>query len=121
MVIIPEVSDCPKEARPMINYFNAALPGSGIHYCDSAETAYILMKSGLGIAVLPIFDIHSLQNVFLKEFSVNLELKYGIGYLKNNPAQKYLNKLLMIAETEINIQRGQISHKVGRADGRNEF
>ena len=108
MVILPEVSDCPKEARPMINYLNASLPGSSIHYCDSAETAYILMKSGLGIAVLPIFDIHSLQNIFLKELSVNLELEYGIGYLKNNPAQKYLNKLLMIAETEINTQMGQI-------------
>ena len=113
MVILPEVSDCPKEARPMINYLNASLPCSCIHYCDSAKTAYILMKSGQGIAILPIFDIHSLQDVFLKELSVNLELEYGIGYLKNNLAQKYVNELLKIAETEVNTQKGQIEKQDG--------
>lgn len=102
IVMLPEVSDCPKEARPMINHLNAALPGSCIHYCDSAQTAYILMKSGLGVAILPSFDIYSLENTAAKELAVNLELEYGIGCLKNNSIQRYIDRLIRIAESQMN-------------------
>ncbi len=100
MVMLPEISDCPKEARPMINHLNATLPSSGIHYCDSAETAYILMKSGLGITILPAFDIYSLKNIVAKELSVKLGLEYGIGYLENNSIQRYIDRILQIAKLE---------------------
>lgn len=93
-VILPETSSCPTESKPLISLIKNTLAPSRIHYCDSPKTAFLLMKSGLGIAILPTFDIPSSNGIWKKQLSGIPSLSYGIAYMKHSPAKKYSHEII---------------------------
>lgn len=98
-IILPEVSNCPKEAQSLISYLAAALPASQIHYCDSPQTAVILAKGSLGLTIMPEFDMQTDNKIIAKKLHTEHFLEYGIAYMQNNAIQKYLDKIIQSTES----------------------
>lgn len=98
-LILPEISSCPKEAKKLTTYLATFFPTQQIYYCDTPQTAKILAQSGLGIAVLPGFEVIDLSHCQVIKADLNDHLSYGIGYLKQtNLAKRYYRQMLLLAQ-----------------------
>lgn len=97
-VIMPEEVNCPKEVQPLFVHLGNILPVSNIHYCDCVETAKMFAKSGIGAAILPDFDFSQDNTMEALPIEFDLPLEYGAGYLKSNPKNKLIEKILRMSK-----------------------
>lgn len=58
---------------------------SKIHYCDSIEAAHCLVKSGMGITILPKFLCIKSPDFVCLPFDDSTELSFGVFYHQKNP------------------------------------
>lgn len=99
-VILPEASSCPKEVRPLISYLVSQLPASQIHYCDTPKTAFLLAKSGMGVTIMPEFDIPVCPSIAVKRLDTRYTLQYGAACLKHQTGQKYIDAIIQLSLDE---------------------
>jgi len=97
-ILLPEASACSGDIRSLVNYLISLFPISNIHYCDCADTAALLMKSGLGIAISPDFDLALDDDTVAVELDLDFSIEYGISYLKTNPQGKYIQRILELTK-----------------------
>lgn len=97
-LILPEISCCPKESQGMMTELSRLLPTSAIHYCDSPKTAKLLMLSGVGLSIMPEFDLPEEHNYAARKINFSWTLDYGIAYSSANENRKWLRRIAEIAK-----------------------
>jgi len=87
---------CPVEMSRIQSKIQDLLPKSIVYYSDSAAIAYVMIKSKIGIAIMPDF-ICPRDNELIK-IPVNIPdfISYGIAYLKENSSSKLYNLINII-------------------------
>ncbi|MGI6736034.1 MAG: LysR family transcriptional regulator [Anaerovoracaceae bacterium] len=97
-LILPEISCCPKESQGMMMELSRLLPTSAIHYCDSPKTARLLMLGGVGLSIMPEFDLPAAGNYIARKIEFSWTLDYGIACDAGNVNGKYLRRMTEIAK-----------------------
>lgn len=79
--------NAPQEMKRLIEQIKVQCPQSPIQFCDSVFSGYTLVKSGMGIAVMPDFVCLNDRETKMIPVSGCEELIYGVAWNQDNVTQ----------------------------------
>lgn len=79
-LILLNPADAPQEMKRLIEKVKTECHDAAIQFCDSVFSGYTLVKSGMGIAIMPDFVCLSDQEVEMVPLSGCEELVYGVAW-----------------------------------------
>lgn len=89
--------DAPEEMKRMLKKIEDNCSLSPKLYCDSVFSGYTLVKSGLGVAVMPDFVCLDDEEVGINSILYNERISYGVAWNKKNN-RKVVNDFINIAK-----------------------
>ena len=89
--------DAPEEMKRMLKKIEDNCSLSPKLYCDSVFSGYTLVKSGLGVAVMPDFVCLDDDEVGINPILSNERISYGVAWNKKNN-RKVVNDFINIAK-----------------------
>lgn len=79
-LILLNPADAPQEMKRLIEKVKTECHDAAIQFCNSVFSGYTLVKSGMGIAIMPNFVCLSDQEVEMVPLSGCEELVYGVAW-----------------------------------------
>ncbi len=79
-LILLNPADAPQEMKRLIEKVKTECHDAAIQFCDSVFSGYTLVKSGMGIAIMPDFVCLTDQEVEMVPLSGCEELVYGVAW-----------------------------------------
>lgn len=96
-LILLNPTNAPEEMKRMLKKIEDTCSISSKLYCDSVFSGYTLVKSGLGIAIMPDFVCLDDDEVVVIPLSSDERISYGVAWNKKN-TNKIVNDFISIAK-----------------------
>ena len=96
-LILLNPTNAPEEMKRMLKKIEDTCSISPKLYCDSVFSGYTLVKSGLGIAIMPDFVCLDDDEVVVLPLSSDERISYGVAWNKKN-TNKIVNDFISIAK-----------------------
>lgn len=96
-LILLNPTNAPEEMKRMLNKIEDSCSLAPKLYCDSVFSGYTLVKSGLGVAIMPDFVCLDDNEVIIIPLSSNERISYGVAWNKKN-TNKVVTDFINIAK-----------------------